>query len=174
MVRRLAKRLLAVWLATTREARTEGRRWYARARRYAKRLAKLHGVTTSTAAGVISALSPRLQWLVNTRAAHKLLDGQDVPGVFMQNLVKAQRILAGERPLSVLSGPKTRAFYRAIMGHDDAVVDVWVARAAGVQDAPTEREYEAVSKALRMAAATVRVPTPTFQATVWVAVRGRP
>lgn len=166
--------LLHHWRRATKAQRRSGRKWYAEARRQARLLGQLHGVTTATAAGVLAALSPRLHWTSNVRAAHRLLHGEDVHGVFMANLRIGQRIFAGERPLSALSGPKVRAFYRAIMGDPSAaVVDVWIARAAGIKGAPTSKQYAAVARALVRGAAAARVSVPTFQATVWVAVRGR-
>ena len=171
---RLARRLYARWFNATAQHKAEGHWWYKRARRDARRMARLHGCTLSTAAGVIAALSPRLHWDVNLRAAERLLGSEDVTGVFMDNLVKAQRIFAGERPLSVLSGPKVRAFYRAILGQDAAVVDVWVARAAGIQRELTPQRYSEAARALTQAARMAGVPTTTLQATVWVAERGRP
>lgn len=136
-------------------------------------MAQRHGVSVSTAAGVIAALSPRLHWDQNLLAASRCLGSEDVPGVFMANLVKAQRIFAGERPLDVLSGPKVRAFYLAILGRQAPVVDVWVARAAGIRRELTPRRYSEAARALTVAAERAGVPTTTFQATVWVAERGR-
>lgn len=76
--------------------------------------------------------------------------------------------------MSVLSGPKVRAFYRALMGdRDAAVVDVWVARAAGWTRELKQRGYDVVARALVAAARLARVSVARFQAVVWVAVRGR-
>jgi hypothetical protein len=94
--------------------------------------------------------------------------------VFSSSLAKAQRIYRGERPSSVLSGPKVRAFYRALLGDTTAaVVDVWVARAAGWVGELKPRAYALVASALVAAARAVRVSVARFQAVVWVAVRGR-
>lgn len=172
-MQRVAARLLKHWYAATADQRKDGREWYVKANREARRLARLHGVSLATAAGVIAALSPRLQWTSNVRAAHKLLDGQDVTGVFLASLTKAQHIYTGERPLRILSGPKVRAFYGALMGRPEAVVDVWIARAAGVDAALTPKSYATVAGALQMAADSVRVPVHVFQATTWVQIRGK-
>lgn len=175
LIRTLARRLVAWWRAADKAARTAGVQWYREARRIARRLARTHGTTVATAAGVIAALSPRLTWSYNVIAADAMLAKvPKVPGVFEASKAKAHRIIAGERPLDVLRGPKVRAFYRALMGdRDAAVVDVWTARAAGVQDAPNEREYAQVAQALRMGADEVGVSTSELQAAVWVAIRGR-
>lgn len=174
-VRAFVRRLVRWWRAADTATRDAGRAWYRTARRTAKRLARAHGCTLQTAAGVIAVLSPRLQWARNVTAAAEVLEGRSrVPGVFRASLAKARRIAAGERPEDVLSGPKVRAFYAALLGDlDAAVVDVWIARAAGIEDAPTDREYAQVAEALRMGAREVGEPTAVFQATTWVAIRGR-
>ena len=173
-IKRLAARLVAVFQSATRAVKRQGADWYRLAGAAARSMARKHGVTRACAAGVIAALSPRLTWSYNVRAAELTLQGGDVPGVFRASLAKARRIAAGERPLSVLSGPKVRAFYRALMGDTSAaVVDVWTARAAGVLgDAGPARLLE-VASALRLAAAEVGRPVAHVQATAWVVVRGR-
>jgi hypothetical protein len=88
--------------------------------------------------------------------------------------LKAWRIAHHQRPEAVLSGPKVRAFWRAIAGdRDAAVIDVWMLRAMGI-DTPTisPAQYERCAEALRAAARRVRVPVRDFQATVWMQVRG--
>ena len=175
-VRRLARKLVALWHAADRAVRTAGVEWYRTARVTARRLARVHGCTQATAAGVIAALSPRLTWSYNVIAADAVLGmAERVPGVFRANLAKARAIANGARPLVVLSGPKVRAFYRALMGDSSAaVVDVWTARAAGVDpEGLSPKLYEQVARALRMGADEVGTTTSAFQAVAWVAVRGR-
>jgi len=153
---------------------SDGEVWYRTSRGEARRLARKHGVTVSRAAGVIAALSPRVQWSVNVRMADALLGGQRVRGLGL-SVANARRIRRGERPLDVLNGPKTRAFYRAIMGDEDAaVIDVWMMRAAGRSEASPRNaaDYDLVSEALRRAARQVGRGTATFQAIVWTQVRG--
>jgi hypothetical protein len=175
-VRRLAARFVALWRAADRAVRTAGVQWYRNARRICRDLARRHGVSESCAAGVVAALSPRLGWTYNVLAADLVLArAERVPGVFKASLVKARRILAGGRPLQVLSGPKVRAFYRALKGDESAaVVDVWTARAAGLSpEHLTAKLYAAVAHALKMGADEVGTTTARMQATAWVAVRGR-
>jgi hypothetical protein len=174
-VKRLAARLLRIYRAAPKAVRRAGAEWYRKARVAAWAMAREAGVSMSTAAGVIAALSPRLQWTHNVNAARAMLLGRQVTGVFKASVVKARRIIAGERPGDVLGGPKVRAFYAALCGDDSqAVVDVWVSRAAGLRtDAPSEREYATVAQALQLAASHANVPTAHLQAAVWVEVRGR-
>jgi hypothetical protein len=99
---------------------------------------------------------------------------ESVPGVFSTSLAKARAIAAGARPLDVLSGPKTRAFYRAIMGDERAaVVDVWVLRAIGWTRSVTEKAYQTIANALTIAAAYARTTVARLQAVAWVVVRGK-
>lgn len=174
-VRQFARRLLAVWRAATRREKTAGARWYAEATRTAKTLARRYGVSHATAAGVMAAISPRLTWKYNVKAAEMILaTASRVPGVFRASLVKALRILSGERPLQVLSGPKVRAFYRVLMGDEShAVVDVWMARAVGVKPEHVTRQYDEISQAIELAAQSARTTVARMQATAWVQVRGR-
>lgn len=176
LVRRFARRLVALWRAADRASRTAGVQWYRAARATARRLARAHHCTPATAAGVIAALSPRLTWKYNVLAADLVLgQAEHVPGVFRASLAKGRAIADGARPLSVLSGPKVRAFYRALMGDEDAaVVDVWTARAAELDAAElSPKMYDAIAHALRMGADEVGTTTSRLQAVAWVAVRGR-
>lgn len=174
-IRRLAARLVAHWVTASKAVRRQGTAWYREAGRVTRAIARQHGVTARRVAGVIAALSPRLTWAVNVRAARAVLAGKVPAGVFRASLHKAQRIAAGERPLKVLGGPKVRAFYRALLGDESsAVVDVWTARAAGLSgDALRPGEYEQVSAALALGARQMRTTTTRLQAVAWVAVRGK-
>jgi hypothetical protein len=175
-IRRFARRLVALWHAADSAARTAGVQWYRAARAMARKLGRMHGCSAATAAGVIAALSPRLTWSYNVIAAEAVLaKAERVPGVFRANLAKARAIAAGARPLTVLSGPKVRAFYRALCGDSSAaVVDVWTARAAGVDPQGLSPQlYAQVARALKLGADEVGTTTSAFQAVAWVAVRGR-
>lgn len=176
VIRRLARRLVALWHAADHAVRTAGVQWYRTARATARRLARVHSCSLATAAGVIAALSPRLGWTYNVLAADLVLGhAERVPGVFRTSLAKARRIADGARPSAVLGGPKVRAFYRALMGDTSAaVVDVWTARAAGVDPVGlSPKLYDQVARALRMGADEVGTTTSSLQAVAWVSVRGR-
>src|ERR1041385_7693911 len=110
-----ADALVARYREADEDTRQLGAEWYPLARRIARRMARKHGVTLATAAGVIAAVSPRMRWQSNLDGADALLGRQPVVGVFQRNLDKARRFIAGERPLDVLGGDKVRAFYGAIM-----------------------------------------------------------
>jgi hypothetical protein len=176
LIRAFARRLLRIYRKATEAARKAGSEWYRKARVTAYEMATRHGHSLSTSAGVIAALSPRLSWTYNVRAADLVLSGAErVPGVFAASLRKARAIAAGARPDVVLSGPKVRAFYRALTGDETAaVVDVWVSRAAGIGAASlSPKAYADVASALAIAAREAGTSTARLQAAVWVAVRGR-
>lgn len=173
-VRSMARRLVKLYRAASETVRRVGRDWYRNARRTAWGLATEAGVTLRTAAGVIAALSPRLQWRTNVRAARAMLLGENPSGVFKASKAKARRIIAGESPDEVLSGPKVRAFFDALCGNESAaVVDVWIARAVGLDRAPTNDEYGRIALALRLASIETGERVAPLQAIAWVQVRGR-
>lgn len=155
--------------------------WYGQARAACRAMAREHSVSERTAAGVVAALSPRQQWRFNLKAADMVLAARAAgkrqpPRVgIMGNVAKAWRIAGGEKPLAVLGGPKVRAFYRNITGDlDHVTVDVWAARAAGLDGHPKNvREYDAVADEYRRVAALVGIRPAQLQAIVWVVIRSR-
>ena len=162
----------------------EGSTWYYDARSTARKFSRAHDVTLSQAAGVIAAMSPGTLWKSNVTVAGRILaefaKDRSAPCPtsgfgFTRNVAKAWRILQGERPRTVFAtSPKVGAFYRSIMGdHSQAVVDMWMMRAAGFDhDSPTKAEYMLLAAALAEAALRQRVPTNVLQAVVWTHVRG--
>ena len=151
-----------------------GRAWYKNARAVIRTLANRYEVSEACAAGIMAATSPRVHWKRNIALTELFLAGKYRRGCFKDNARKARRIVAGERPLSVLRGDKVRAFYRALTGDSSAaVVDVWMLRAANWLKTVTERVYRTIANAIKTAADSVGVPVAEFQAVVWTAIRGR-
>lgn len=93
---------------------SEGWEWYASAKAYAATLDD----NVSRAAGIIAALSPCSSWTINKSMAAQWYEGRRNVHT-APNVAKAQRIWDGEDPMTVLGGPKVRAFYLNIMGIDD-------------------------------------------------------
>lgn len=163
------------------DAVADGLAWYRTARSTARALAREHGTTLATAAGVVAALSPRNRWSVNVSQAARVLEAAAAPAgrcprvSTTLNRERAWRIARGERPLDVLGGPKVRSFYRNIVGDRSAVtVDVWAARVVGVTEAELGRigGYELVADAYRAAGVELGWAPCDVQAVAWVAVRG--
>jgi hypothetical protein len=191
---RYRRALLDVWGTADDYARAYGAEWYGAANREARSLGDRYGFTTAQAAGVIAALSPRVRWHENLADAGVVLswcedarggftDGE-IPAeslrgdcsAFTANILTATACAYADDPLTVLNGPKQRAFYRNIIGDAECVtVDVWATRAAtrGKLDAPRGLgEYRVIERAYQNAARYVGVAPRDFQAAVWIAVRG--
>ena len=149
--------------------------WYRESRKFARQLTREHGGGLGRAAGIIAALSPQVQWSVNKRMAAQVMEhGWPQEGCLSRSANRAHDIWMGDRPLSVLGGPKTRAFYRAIMGDESAVVlDTWMSQALGwPHNAFSKSQYERCAAALQEAAGHTGRTAATFQAVVWTHVRG--
>ena len=75
----------------------------------------------------------------------------------------------------MLSGPKVRAFFSALLGaRDVVVVDGWAARIAGYPPPRTDRQYQIIARAYRTAARRAGVDPVVLQATTWIAARAPP
>jgi hypothetical protein len=172
--RKVRARYLRAYADADGSAKLAGAQWYRESRGAAEAIAQDSGVSLEVAAGVIAALSPRVQWRANVRNAADACAGRPY-GALGNSKRAAARIIAGEHPLEVLGGLKTRAFFQAITGDDDAaVIDVWMLRAAGDDPAKgaTRARYGVLADTLRSAARKVGVPTADFQAIIWTHVRG--
>lgn len=110
-----AKHITATYRAALDSERVEGRSWYATARAVAE---SLDPTDPERAAAIIAVLSPRLNWDKNVEAAVEVYAGNH-PKVLGANAAKAARLMAGENPDDVVSGPKVRAFWHAIVNPSD-------------------------------------------------------
>ena len=91
----------------------------------------------------------------------------------MQARAKAAQIADGRPPDLVLRGPKIRAFYRALLGDDEAVViDTWMLRALGHHEKPTPKQYKRLAQRVRREARRRGIPPAVWQAIVWCKARG--
>lgn len=128
--------IIGVYSLATQDEIEEGKAWYANARRECQELADNLGYPLAVVAGVVAALSPNNRWQRNLRDAEALLrgyrDGVDVREVKVSTY-HAMRQKAWDicdeyvryvRDVSIaqiLNGPKITAFYKCILGHEDAV-----------------------------------------------------
>jgi hypothetical protein len=187
-VRTMTRNIVRVFLTATPDEHAEGLGWYQRALAEAVDLAasvwghlptsvednEAWGREIEKAAAVLAVLSPRLSWPKNVelaRLAYDVIYGEtDIaddlsnwPGLKI-NARKAMRILTGENPDDVVSGPKVRAFWHTIVDPSDprAVVVDRHAFDVAVNTVLTDAErgkwlglkgtYDLVSKAYRDAA----------------------
>lgn len=174
-----ATNILAWYKQATAADLREGLEWYNRAERHAAALAAGTEFTVRETAAVIAALSPRVSWPGNADGARLMVTAatgarRNPPTVagFPANRDKAWRILHHEDPADVLGGPKVTSFFANITGDLDAVtVDVWAARAAGMEDALTPKRYEQIADAFREVAKLLDIAPRDVQACVWVCIR---
>jgi hypothetical protein len=134
------------------------------------------------AAGVIAALSPQTYWARNLELAARAYDQGFASGTLGRSCRVADAILSGADPLSVLSGPKVRAFYMLISNPDDAhtvcvdrhAVDVAIGERLTVAERerwyPLARRgwYERFAACYRAAAPHLGVSPAQVQAVTWV------
>ncbi len=166
----VVRRILRTFDAATASDVESGARWYDEAGDLAASLAATHGIEVETAAGVISALSPRTPWSRNVAGAVALLATNEAPGCIGANVDRAREVLAG----ASLNGPKTARFARNIAGDRESVtVDVWACRVADLDENALGRKgaYEAIEHAYRLAARRRGVDPATMQATTWIVAR---
>lgn len=112
---RLARHIVATYNAALPEERVQGRSWYATARQVAESLDPKDPVR---AAAVIAVLSPRLSWDKNVELASDAYAGRYLRCI-QANARKAHDLVAGDDPDEIVSGPKVRAFWRAIVDPTD-------------------------------------------------------
>lgn len=174
----MAIRLRRVLDSATPMQLQDGHAWYQQAYDTCAGLAVEHGLKHVDAAGIVAALSPRLHWSRNVAAARELMATGQVHGVLGESRRKAERILSGEAPATVLSGLKVVSFWHALCGDlDQVVVDVWAARGAGwperIRFDGVPVRYGRIASAYRSVAGDYSMKPCVTQATVWCAMRGR-
>ena len=171
-------RLRREWANAPIEAINIGIDWYARERAWVQRLADHHGLTLEQVAGIAAVLSPRLSWGRAKQLTEEILRGEDITGKALgRNVRKAQEILAGLDPATVVSGPKATSFYHNLLGDLE-----WVTIDTRSFDQVSGRDYndkgakflerfgvyEAYAESFRRVAREVGLKPAEFQAALWV------
>jgi hypothetical protein len=112
--------ITSLFKSATKEQRQEGVDWYKRANDIAFELGK---GDVKKGAGILSALSPAMEWNRNIRAARELVNtGETTHQYYTSTVVKAKRILEGEDPDTLFNektGAKTLNFYHNIANPED-------------------------------------------------------
>lgn len=171
--------ILRVYREATPEQLADGIDWYTKAHSLAL---ALDPQNVERAAGVIAALSPRMDWERNEMLAIRAYADGVASGAMTVNTNKADRIMAGEDVATVLNGPKTVAFAATIADPTDAhavVVDrhamsVAINRVTSDDDASLlslKGVYELYADAYRNAARKIGVSPSVVQAVAWVVWR---
>lgn len=177
----LTRRATAEYRRATPSQVGTGRRWYPDAHEVARDQVAEHGVTIEVASGILAALSPRMGWGMNVTLAERVLytKGTLDHGCLSRSLEHANAIYHGAAPLEVLRGPKTRAFYLAILTEGDSpdpVIDrhAWdMLTATRGAPAPSIGQYRAAAECMRRAARIVGERVHDLQAIDWIAWRAR-
>lgn len=175
--------ILAVYRNASPAQLAEGLAWYQTAHELAVILADSHDGDVLKAAGVISALSPRVQWTYNQTLAIKTYAEKGITGGALGvNIRKADAIYNGAPVYNTLKAPKTVAFAQTIADPTDAfavvidrhAVSVAIGRCStddDTKDLGRRGFYEAYASAYRIAAARVGISPSQMQAVTWVAWR---
>lgn len=156
-----------------------GERWYPQANRIVAEWAETYGLTESTVACVIAAISPQCSWERNLIIADEVLTSYAMPisikGALRKNIEHARNIVR-LRHTSIYavfkSAPKVASFAQNLQGNYRAVtVDTHCVQAAMNDVTATvslhEKQYAAFADAYAEVARDVNYPPAIFQAIVW-------
>jgi hypothetical protein len=179
----MATNILATYRRASDAQRADGMVWYNEAHALAVTLARSAGHETLRAAGVIAALSPRMEWSMNERLAIRTYaEGGIDGGCLGISVRKADAIYNGADVLATLKAPKTSAFAEVIADPTDTWTVVIDRHAMSVAHGRTSTDdevaalnrkgyYQAYSDAYRKAAAEIGITPSQMQATTWVVWR---
>jgi hypothetical protein len=174
--------ILAFYARATASERYNGFRWYPSAYDSAVTYATRYGVSVTTAAAVIAALSPQTEWGHNLRWADETIaayvSGNPLPRRGLgNNVIRAERALRGDTAdIMRESGTlKVRNFYGSIIGERGAVcVDRHAIRIAlgdsALASPPglTDKRYNLTAEAYRDAARELGKGARHVQAVTWI------
>ncbi len=173
------RRLRMEWANAPWQAIAFGADWYRREREWAQDLADEHGLTLEQVAGVAAVLSPRLRWERTKALTTALVSGEDISGATLgRNTRKAEEILAGLDPYTVVSGPKATSFFHNLLG-DESYVTIDTrsfGQVSGRKDYSDKGAkflerwgvYEMYADCFRTVAREVGMTPAEFQASLWV------
>ncbi|USC17020.1 hypothetical protein [Rhodococcus sp. 11-3] len=179
--RAVVANILAYYDAASDEQRAAGVEWYETARDHAAIISWQHSAPIENVVAVISHLSPQTAWDVNLAGAYSLYSDGTAARCMGDNIARAKRAMHARDPFATFGddAPKTKSFYRNILGDDSYVtIDVWALRAAVGRNVEESRlgrvgAYDALAHCYRIAAARRGIAPSAMQAAVWVAIRGR-
>lgn len=166
--------MLEVYGRATAQDIDLGRQWYPEVRRFVRRTAYKAGLPWHRVAAAMAVMSPRCRLAGNMIDVANLVEA--APGPYNAtgtNLRKAARLIEGD--WDALSGPKVRAFYRAIVGDPESVVlDTHMLAIMMVRPYRNAREYDRLADVVRAVAQFVGEHPRDLQAITWIVHRGNP
>jgi hypothetical protein len=171
--------ILATYSKATKAQKQDGETWYQTAHHLAVRL---DPTNILRAAGVISALSPRMEWDRNMFLAERTYSEGKAYGCLGDSCRKANAIYGGSNVVKTLNAPKTTNFaltivepkHKTLVVVDRHAVSVALGRASTDADMTTlnrKGAYDWYADAYRAAARSARVLPSTMQAVTWVVWR---
>jgi hypothetical protein len=175
------RELLSRWSSADAATRRRGKQWYPAARAIMEEIAADTGYTLAQAVAVMAITSPGVMVSTNVRWTRDALEsrGSASVGRFPNRMrPKIAAVLAD--PVAAeqyVNGPKVGAFFRAILGADELVLDRWAIFAAtGTGDREENHKLRrdvraAMVTAYKRAARQARCTVRDFQAAVWIATR---
>lgn len=175
------RHILAYWKKASKDQHKRGKAWYPDTNRLCQRIADQYGLPVQHVAGILAALSPVCAWEFNVLGMYSLIKTGYMPNVastYPANIKKAERILAGENPASVLGGDKVKSFYACILRpHGLAVcIDRHTGAIAtgekwGKRKSQCKPLYREVRKAYQAVARHLKQSVSVVQATTWLVKR---
>ena len=176
------KRLRALWAEATPEDVDAGMNWYPNMNEWCIRLSVIHGVSVEQVAALAAIYSPRKQWDVARAMTERMLDG-DPPPTFGRDMAKAERIMAGEDPMMVVSGNKVTSFCHNLLLHLKWItIDTHAFEQVTGLDYNNNGNhhllervgiYKTYSACFTTVAREVGLEGASLQAVLWVSTRGR-
>lgn len=179
-VKRNVANILRVYDQATAEEIRQGLEWYSNASNEA---ALLHP-DQRIASAIVAALSPGLRWERNIEAARRVIGREDLAGLgvrWYDGVRKAERILSGENPATVLKGNKVRAFWQCILSPinklhvciDGHAYAIWRGKRFTLDEVPqlSDRMYNGIAADYTEAASVAGILPLQMQAITWVVWR---
>ena len=176
-------RLRSEWAEVDDATLQAGFDWYDEAHAWCVQLAFKHGKTTDQVAAIAAVLSPRLPWHRAISLTERLLDGEDISNLALGRSVrKANEVLAGLDPWTVVSGPKETAFAHNLAGDLSwATIDTWSFQQVSGREYNDggnhflERAgvYNMYASCFEQVARENGIETGVMQAILWIHTRGK-
>ena len=151
--------------------------WYEETTKHLREFSRNSGYPIEQVAAVFSILSPRVRVSTNYNLLRKYFfhksKGHESPSEMMEVMRSTRSALYHWERTGAIRGPKTSAFCRALLGDPNAVVlDLWMARALGVEQSTLSRKkvYDTNAALVASVADILQMTPAQAQAAIWFGV----